>query len=90
MQVLIRRAKDVGVITDAKYKSLCVRVSQLGYRKNEPYPLEPEQPRVLKWIMDQYLGGLGYSVSELSRVALCHESHFRCKFLDEVGRLRII
>lgn len=83
MQALIRRAKDVGAITDAKYKSLSVRISQLGYRKNEPNPLEPETPKMLRWLIDLYLQERGYSVKELSAAMLCQEQEFRRLFLEE-------
>jgi len=91
MQAIIRRAKDVGAITADKYKSLCVQISQLGYRKNEPNPLELEHPKMLRWIIDVYLRDRDYSVAELSKVALCREDQFRRDFLSDDGpRLQVI
>jgi len=44
MQSLIRRARDLRRITDDRYRDLFIRIGQLGYRKNEPYPIQPEEP----------------------------------------------
>jgi len=83
MQALIRRAKDVGAIGEAKYKSLCVRISQLGYRKNEPNPIKAETPKMLRWVIDLYLRDRGYSIKELSAAMLCLEEEFRRDYLRE-------
>ena len=83
MQALIRRAKDVGAINDARYRSLSVRISQLGYRKNEPNPIKAETPKVLRWVIDLYLRDRGYSVKELSAATLCLEGEFRREYLSE-------
>jgi Zn-dependent peptidase ImmA (M78 family) len=89
-QSLIYRAHSIGAISASRYKSLCVRISQLGYRKNEPNPLAPEYPKMLRWIIDHYLNERGYSVAELSEAALATESEFRRDYLDEATMLRVI
>lgn len=91
MQSLIRRAKDVGVISDARYKSLSVRISQLGYRKDEPNRIRAEIPKMFRWILDLYLRDRGYTVTELSAAMLCLEDEFRREYLSENSlRLRVI
>lgn len=90
MQAIIRRARDVGAISASKYQSLCVRISQLGYRKNEPNRLEPEMPRTLMAVVDEYLSNRQYTISELSIAALSTEERFRIDFLNENPPLRIV
>ncbi len=81
MQAIIRRAKDTA-INPSSYQSLCVRISQLGYRKNEPNPIDPETPKVLRHIIEIYLTERGYTVPQLSEAMLCTEAEFRKLYLD--------
>lgn len=92
MQAIIRRAKDTGAISAAAYRSLCVRISQLGYRKNEPNPIERETPKTFRRIVDLYLGERGYSVAEISSAMLSAEDEFRELYLEDdvAPRLRVI
>jgi Zn-dependent peptidase ImmA (M78 family) len=92
MQAIIRRAKDTGAITASAYQSLCVRISQLGYRKNEPNPILPETPKTLRRLFDVYLTDRGYTVSELSHCMLCLEGEFKEIYLsnDNGPRLRLV
>lgn len=46
MAALVRRAHDLGVITDWRYRTLNVELSSLGYRTDEPGALPPEHPRL--------------------------------------------
>ncbi|MBQ0945711.1 ImmA/IrrE family metallo-endopeptidase [Ideonella sp. 4Y16] len=45
MAVALRRLKDLGLITDAGYTGMNMQFSANGWRKAEPEPLWPEQPR---------------------------------------------
>ena len=44
MAALIRKARDVGSISDYDYKQLNIALSTAGYRTNEPVPLHEEFP----------------------------------------------
>ena len=92
MQALIRRARDVGTITDRKYTSLFTYLSKLGYRKNEPGPLAPEHPTTLQRLIDVHFEHLGYSFSELSKLVFCTEQRFRADYLNEAdgGPFRVV
>jgi Zn-dependent peptidase ImmA (M78 family)/transcriptional regulator with XRE-family HTH domain len=83
MQALIRRARDIGAINDARYTSLSVRISQLGYRKDEPNRIKVEMPKMLQWIINLYFRDRKYSVKELSNAMLCLEDEFRREYLGE-------
>ena len=45
MQVVLRRLKDLGLITEASYSSTMISFSQHGWRKQEPEQLACEKPR---------------------------------------------
>lgn len=44
---IIRRGKDLGVITAARYRSLSIQLSSQGWRLNEPVEVAQEVPRLL-------------------------------------------
>ncbi|ADJ49038.1 XRE family transcriptional regulator [Amycolatopsis mediterranei S699] len=61
MAALVRRAHDLGVITDWRYRTLNVELSSLGYRTDEPGVLPAEHPRLplkaaREWITRQQDG----------------------------------
>lgn len=48
ISMLLMRARDLNVISDAAYRRAMVEMSRRGWRKTEPVPLgEPERPEVL-------------------------------------------
>ena len=48
IQALLRRLKDLDIITDSHYRQWCIDINRLGYRKNEPERLPVEQPQWLR------------------------------------------
>ncbi len=48
IQMLIRRARDLQIITERQYSYLFKQVSDHGWRTNEPIPLQVEKPRALR------------------------------------------
>jgi Zn-dependent peptidase ImmA (M78 family)/DNA-binding XRE family transcriptional regulator len=56
IQALIRRAKDVGVISERQYKYLFEQLSAMGWRKQEPVEIAPEQPRALRQMAEMLYG----------------------------------
>ncbi|MFO0851366.1 MAG: XRE family transcriptional regulator [Gemmataceae bacterium] len=91
MQALIRRARDLGRITDRHYRTLFTQIGQEGYRKNEPVPLAPELPTVLPDLIAVYRNSFGYDVSQLSRYVYAAEEHFRATLLNEPPpRFRVV
>jgi len=45
MALALRRLKDLNLLTDAGYQGMNIQFSTNGWRKSEPEPLLPEQPR---------------------------------------------
>jgi Zn-dependent peptidase ImmA (M78 family)/DNA-binding XRE family transcriptional regulator len=48
MQMLIRRAHDLGIITDRRYRYLFEQIGRKGWRKIEPVEIPIERPRIYK------------------------------------------
>ena len=48
MQMLVRRARDLGIITERHYRSLFAQIGQNGWRKAEPGHLPIERPRLYR------------------------------------------
>lgn len=44
IQALVRRARDIGVIDENRYRSLMIQISSRGWRKNEPVNIPVEKP----------------------------------------------
>jgi Zn-dependent peptidase ImmA (M78 family)/DNA-binding XRE family transcriptional regulator len=53
---IIRRAKDLGVITAARYRSLSIQISSQGWRLNEPVEVGQEAPRLMDQALTQVYG----------------------------------
>jgi len=94
IQAIIRRAFDLEVITHRQYRTLMMRISQMGWRKKEPVHVEPEVPTVLPSIINHYLTRKKYSCADLSKLCLSLEPQFRREFLCEEssgnGCLRLV
>lgn len=68
MATLIRRARDLEVIDEARYRSLNVQISQRGWRKVEPSTIERDKPTVMRGLVEVHLRDHEFSVPELADV----------------------
>ena len=90
MASLVRRARDVGAITDRQYRTLFQRLSSLGYRTNEPMPIPDEQPTAFRRLVEVYQLSHGYTQADLDRLLFTVDSSFfSWHGLQEPSRLRI-
>ncbi len=48
LQALLYRLRDLEIITESYYKKWCVDINRLGWRKQEPGEMSPEQPQWLR------------------------------------------
>ena len=48
VQALLYRLQALGIIGPAHYRQWCIAINKQGYRKQEPYELDPEQPQWLR------------------------------------------
>jgi Zn-dependent peptidase ImmA (M78 family)/transcriptional regulator with XRE-family HTH domain len=56
IQALVRRAYDLGVISERQYRYLFMQISSKGWRTEEPIPIAPEKPRLLKKMAEVLYG----------------------------------
>jgi Zn-dependent peptidase ImmA (M78 family) len=90
MQALIRRAHDVGQISDRQYRSFCARMGMLGWRQNEPVDIPSERPTVFHNILRAYTDEQQLSISEISAIANANESRFAKYWPDRPDRLKVV
>jgi Zn-dependent peptidase ImmA (M78 family) len=67
MAYLARRAYSLNIITDKQYTNLCIQLTRLGYRRDEPHEefLADEVPSLEKEMLQTHLEELGYSRQDL-------------------------
>lgn len=67
MAYLLRRARQLTIITEKSYSNFYIQLSRLGYRKDEPHEdfLADECPSLEKEMLQTHLEELGYSRLEL-------------------------
>ena len=70
IQSLIKRAKELGCISDGQYKALQVNISRYGWRKDEPCKLDDniETSNLLKEIFYGYYNDLGYTANDFKKL----------------------
>lgn len=56
IQALIRRAKDLSIITDRQYRYLFEQLSAMGWRTEEPIKIEGEKARALRQMAEMIYG----------------------------------
>ena len=55
IQALLYRFRDLNIISSGYYRLWCMKISQDGWRKEEPEPLDVEKP---KWLRQNILRAL--------------------------------
>jgi Zn-dependent peptidase ImmA (M78 family)/DNA-binding XRE family transcriptional regulator len=60
-QAIIYRAKDLGIISEVKFRSLFIELSRFGERKKEKIEIDIDQPILLKKIIEVHETDLKYS-----------------------------
>ena len=87
MQSLLYRARELGVITPRRYTSMMMLFSKLGYRRREPVELLPEEPTLLRRILEFHRNEHGYSLSDLAELMLVPAKELPSEFLPKGLRL---
>jgi len=66
LAALIRQAHNLGAISDRQYRTFNIQLNGLpGGRKHEPGEFDPEQPRLMRHILENYQREIGYSIDEI-------------------------
>jgi Zn-dependent peptidase ImmA (M78 family)/DNA-binding XRE family transcriptional regulator len=78
MQALLMRAVSLNCVTPNQSRYLWQQISARGWRLREPAELDfpTENSKVLPAIIRTHISNLGYSLSELTKLARIHESEF--------------
>lgn len=77
---LIRRAHDLGEITDRQYRQFQIRLNQLGWKQVEPGAVPAEAPSTLTRVMEVHLHDHGYTLDELAKTAGMLPSFFKTHY----------
>lgn len=81
MSALIRRARDLGVIAEPRYRSLMTQMSQRGILKIEPtVDLAREEPRVVASVLDVHISQHQYSRQDLADLVCLNRDEFIAEF----------
>lgn len=79
---LMRRARDLGTISDSKYRSLNIELSSAGMRKNEPVQIEREQPTLLAHLVEERTAS-GEGLEALADTALITVHELEYNYLGD-------
>ena len=74
MGALLKRTKNLGLISDRHYKTLWIEMGKAGYRVREPVELDlpQEAPKLLEEIIGVYCNQMNYSIEELAKLFSLH------------------
>jgi len=87
MQMLIMRAKNLGCIKLDRYRRLFTELSAAGYRRAEPLPIAPEEPTLLRQLVEFHMDEHGYTIEQLANMALMRDqSEFCNQFVPDPSR----
>jgi Zn-dependent peptidase ImmA (M78 family)/transcriptional regulator with XRE-family HTH domain len=92
MAALLEQARRLGAVTERKYRSVRIELSQAGYTLQEPPELEPpnEKPSLLYELINLYLNQLQYSMDELSYFLRLFKHEFLSLYMPSHQHLRVM
>jgi len=92
MSAIIRRARDLGKISDSSYKYYVFEMQKRGWRVDEPVQIteEIEKPKILKQLVSAHLNKLGYSIEELSNLFGWNLSDTELLYSQNRPKLRLV
>lgn len=68
MGALIERAHSLNCLDDNQRRYLWMTMSKLGYRLQEPNPIEKEQPKTLHRVVQHFMSELDYGQSDMEKL----------------------
>lgn len=92
MSALLKRAQDIGKITDRQARYFWMKMNKAGFRVQEPPELEPprEKPTILEEIIKVHYENLSYSVKDLCEILYLNEDEFRNLYSFKHSHLRVV
>jgi Zn-dependent peptidase ImmA (M78 family)/transcriptional regulator with XRE-family HTH domain len=92
MAALLRRARDLGTISERQYRTLWTQMGAAGYRTREPaeFDIRGEEPSLLGELVQVHITDLGFSIDELAGCVNLDEEEFRSDYLPKAHGLRLV
>lgn len=92
MAALLKRAMDLGAITDRQYRFLWMRMGQAGYKHREPVEtsLPQETPRLLDELLDVYRSDMSYRDEDLQAFLRLNPPDFEQLYTGGPKGLRVL
>jgi Zn-dependent peptidase ImmA (M78 family)/transcriptional regulator with XRE-family HTH domain len=87
ISALIRRAYDLDVISESRYRKFNMEIRAYGYHRSEPVGIEREEPSLLNKIIAIYRNDYGLTISELSNLVSLNEHDFIWQYLPNMRKL---
>jgi len=81
MAALLRRGRDLGLVSETKYRQMSIEFSQAGYRQREPVRIPVERPALITRIISDRLRD-GCSLEELSQAAQMTQQDYMATYLE--------
>lgn len=81
LSALIRRGWDLGLMSEADYRTMNIQLTTSGMHRREPHSRDPERPHLLNDSIARFIAD-GISVGDLSERAIMLEPEFTTTFLD--------
>ena len=78
---MIRRARDLRLISPDDYRRLSISYSKAGYSRGEPFAIDRETPSLLPKMVEFHLRDLGYSVADLGKLLMLREDDVRRAYI---------
>jgi Zn-dependent peptidase ImmA (M78 family)/transcriptional regulator with XRE-family HTH domain len=90
MSSLVRRAKDLNVISGWQYQRMMMDMGRNHWIKCEPVDIADEEPTLLQQLLQRHITDLRYSVSDLACLMDIDEAHLRSEFLKLPSTPRLL
>lgn len=92
MAALLKRAKDLGRISEKSYSYFWLQMGKSGWRRREPpeLDLEPERPTLLNELIKYHTDQLEYNVDELAIAVNEYPHNFQKKYFSREPHLRLV
>jgi Zn-dependent peptidase ImmA (M78 family)/transcriptional regulator with XRE-family HTH domain len=92
MSSILKRASDLGKVTERQSRYFWMNMNKMGYRTSEPPELAPpmENPWLLDEIVKMHQNELKYSLNDMSAAMDLYTSEFQNLYLQNFGQLRLI
>jgi hypothetical protein len=83
MSALLMKAGQLEIITPRQRSYLWMQMGKLGYRTNEPVPVDFERPALLHELLKIHLGELQYSDADLCSIMNCDRTELSRHYLHD-------